>query len=57
MLSRDLIKELVRDGWTLHSVTGSHHHDKHPSKPGKVTLPHAVKDMHLKSARRQAGLA
>ncbi|WP_152579395.1 type II toxin-antitoxin system HicA family toxin [Bosea sp. LC85] len=34
------------DGWTLHSVTGSHHHFKHPTKPGKVTLPHPVKDMH-----------
>jgi predicted RNA binding protein YcfA (HicA-like mRNA interferase family) len=59
MDSRALIKELERDGWVLHSVTGSHHHFKHPSKPGKVTLPHPTKDMHpktIKSVRKQAGL-
>lgn len=59
MHSRELIKLLERDGWTLHSVTGSHHHFKHPSKPGTVTLPHPVKDMHaktVKSVMRQAGL-
>ncbi|MFA6966644.1 type II toxin-antitoxin system HicA family toxin [Bosea sp. (in: a-proteobacteria)] len=59
MHSRDLIKVLQRDGWVLHSVTGSHHHFKHPTKPGKVTLPHPVKDMHpktVKSVMRQAGL-
>lgn len=60
MQSRELIKELERDGWTLHSVTGSHHHFRHPAKPGKVTVPHPVKDMHpraVKSVRRAAGLA
>lgn len=58
--SRDLIGELERDGWTLHSVTGSHHHFKHPEKPGTVTVPHPVRDMHpktVKSVCRQAGLA
>jgi predicted RNA binding protein YcfA (HicA-like mRNA interferase family) len=52
-------RELLRDGWVLQAVTGSHHHFKHPSKPGKVTVPHPVKDMHpktVKSVRTQAGL-
>jgi predicted RNA binding protein YcfA (HicA-like mRNA interferase family) len=59
MHSRDLMREIERDGWVLVSVTGSHHHFKHPDKPGKVTIPHLVKDMHpktVKSVRRQAGL-
>jgi predicted RNA binding protein YcfA (HicA-like mRNA interferase family) len=57
--SRDLIKRLKQDGWTLDSITGSHHHFKHPTKPGKVTVPHPLKDMHpktVKSALRQAKL-
>lgn len=35
MSSRELIRELERDGWVLHSVTGSHHHFKHPTKPAR----------------------
>ncbi len=38
--SRDVIKDLKADGWELHNVTGSHHHFKHPTKPGKITVPH-----------------
>lgn len=60
MDSRSLIRLLQQDGWVLHSVTGSHHHFRHPVKPGKVTVPHPMKDMHpktVKSAMRQAGLA
>jgi predicted RNA binding protein YcfA (HicA-like mRNA interferase family) len=59
MDSKDLIKELEQDGWFWHSTTGSHHHFKHPTKPGKVTVPHPKKDMHpktLKSIRKAAGI-
>jgi len=59
MQSRELIKELERDGWRHYATTGSHHHFKHPTKPGKVTVPHPTKDMHpktVKSVRKQAGL-
>ena len=28
------------DGWCLVGVRGSHHHFKHPTKPGRVTVPH-----------------
>jgi predicted RNA binding protein YcfA (HicA-like mRNA interferase family) len=42
--SRDIIRELEADGWYFIGASGSHHHFKHPTKPGKVTLPHPRKD-------------
>lgn len=57
--SRDVIKELKGDGWQLVRVTGSHHHFKHPEKPGLVTLPHPKRDLHpktLASIYKAAGL-
>ena len=57
--SRGLIKLLESDGWFEIGVTGSHHHFKHPSKSGKVTVPHPRKDMPLGTVRsvlKQAGL-
>jgi predicted RNA binding protein YcfA (HicA-like mRNA interferase family) len=50
---------LEADGWLLVHVTGSHHHFKHPTKPGKVTVKHPAKDFPigtLKSMERQSGL-
>jgi len=57
--SRDIIRELVANGWYLVAVKGSHHHFKHPSKQGKITVPHPSKDLNMKterSIRKQAGL-
>jgi len=57
--SRRLIKLLEADGWVKIGVTGSHHHFKHPAKPGKVTIPHPRKDIPTGTVRallRQAGL-
>lgn len=45
MDSRTLIKILEADGWTLVAVKGSHHQFKHPTKPGRVTVPHPKKDL------------
>ncbi len=45
MSSREAIKLLEADGWIFVSATGDHHHFKHPTKPGKVTIPHPVKDI------------
>src|ERR1051325_4095442 len=56
--SRDLIRELEADGWRYIGATGSHHHYRHPVKPGKVTVPHPKRDLHPKtvgSIYRQAG--
>lgn len=57
--SRDIIRELEADGWRFVGASGSHHHFKHPVKPGKVTIPHPKRDLHPKTVRsiyRQAGL-
>lgn len=57
--SRRLIKLLETDGWVQIGSTGSHRHFKHPTKPGKVTIPHPRKDIPtgtVRSLLRQAGL-
>jgi ycfA family protein len=59
MSSKEIIKMLEADGWILRAVEGSHHHFKHPSKKGKVTVPHPNKDLHIKTVNsilKQAGL-
>lgn len=51
---------LKADGWYEVSQRGSHHQYKHPTKPGKVTVPeHGGKDINLTVAEKilkQAGL-
>jgi predicted RNA binding protein YcfA (HicA-like mRNA interferase family) len=57
--STDIIKQIKADGWYLVHVVGSHHQFKHPTKPGKVTVPHPKKDLPLPTVRsilKQAGL-
>lgn len=57
--SKELIKLLEDNGWYLRNTTGSHHQFKHPTKKGRVTVPHPKKDLHtdtIKSALQQAGL-
>jgi predicted RNA binding protein YcfA (HicA-like mRNA interferase family) len=59
MGSKDVIKKIQADGWYLVRITGSHHHFKHESKPGIVTIPHPRKDLAsgtLSSIWKQAGL-
>lgn len=59
MDSREVIRRLEADGWFKVAQAGSHVQYKHPSKPGRVTVPHPRKDMPtgtLKSIERQAGL-
>jgi predicted RNA binding protein YcfA (HicA-like mRNA interferase family) len=58
MHSRELIRRLAADGWVLNHAKGSHYQFKHPSLPGKVTVPHPRKDITagtLRSIYRQAG--
>ena len=43
--SREIIQELEKDGWYEVRVTGSHHHFKHQTKPGIVTVPHPKKQI------------
>lgn len=56
--SKDIIKILLKDGWTeCEKTTGSHHTFKHKTKKGKVTVPHPKKDLPIgtvKSIAKQA---
>jgi len=57
--SREVIKILEAEGWYFVRASGSHHHFKHPTRPGKVTVPHPTKDLTpgtLRSIFRQARL-
>ncbi len=59
MKSADIIKALEADGWREVSQKGSHKQFKHPTKTGRVTIPHPVKDMPigtLKSIEKQSGV-
>ena len=59
MNSKDIIKMLERDGWVMVRVSGSHHHFRHPSKQGTVTVPHPKKEMKkgtYNSILKQSGL-
>ena len=57
--SRDVIRALEADGWAQVAQKGSHVQFKHPSKPGRVTVPHPKRDLPpgtLRSIERQSGL-
>lgn len=59
MNSRVVIKMLEADGWYQVAKRGSHVQLKHPTKPGRVTVPHPEHDLPqgtLKSIERQSGL-
>ena len=60
MRFREVVKILKADGWYEVKQAGSHHQYKHPTKPGRVTVPeHGGKDINLttvKSIMKQAGL-
>jgi predicted RNA binding protein YcfA (HicA-like mRNA interferase family) len=59
MDSKAIIKQIQADGWVLVHTKGSHHQFKHPTKLGKVTVPHPKKDLPLSTAKsilKQAGL-
>jgi predicted RNA binding protein YcfA (HicA-like mRNA interferase family) len=57
MRSSAIIKALEADGWREVAHEGSHKQFKHPTKPGRVTVPHPQKDIAigtLRSIERQA---
>ncbi|WP_213767181.1 type II toxin-antitoxin system HicA family toxin [Caballeronia sp. dw_19] len=59
MNSKDVIRKLEADGWSLIRTKGSHHHFKHPTKSGLVTVPHPKLDLPqgtLRSILKSAGL-
>ena len=59
MRSAEIIKIIERDGWVLYHQKGSHRQFKHPSKKGRVTVPHPKKDLPIKTVAsifKQAGI-
>lgn len=59
MNSKKLIKMLEDDGWLPVRIKGSHHHFKHPTKAGLVTVPHPKQELPVgtvNSVLKQAGL-
>lgn len=60
MTAREIIKILHKDGWFEVDQDGSHLQLKHPTKPGKVTVPkHSGRDIPpgtLNSILKQTGL-
>jgi predicted RNA binding protein YcfA (HicA-like mRNA interferase family) len=59
MDSRTVIARLRADGWKQVGQKGSHVQFKHPTKPGRVTVPHPVKDIPigtLRSIEKQSGV-
>jgi len=60
MKVRDVLRRLADDGWVQVGRKGSHRQFKHPTKPGKVTVPGRLSDDlprgTLGSIVRQAGL-
>jgi len=59
MNSRAIISALKADGWEQVGQKGSHVQFKHPTKPGRVTVPHPKRDIPLgtlRSIEKQANL-
>ncbi len=38
MRVREVIRMIEADGWYLVATKGSHRQDKHPTKPGRITV-------------------
>jgi predicted RNA binding protein YcfA (HicA-like mRNA interferase family) len=45
MDSREVIKVLTRHDWYEVNQVGSHKEFKHPTKEGRVTVPHPKRDI------------
>ncbi len=57
--SREILRILTDDGWYHVATVGDHHQFKHPTKKGKVTVTHPVKDIPIKTVKsilKQAGI-
>jgi predicted RNA binding protein YcfA (HicA-like mRNA interferase family) len=59
MRSRDVIAALEAGGWRKVAQKGSHIQLKHPTKTGRVTVPHPERDIPLgtlRSIEKQSGM-
>jgi len=59
MGSREIIRRLKGNGWYEVAQIGSHKQFKHPSRPGRVTVPYPRKGLPIgtiRSIEKQSGL-
>jgi len=59
MDSRKVISAIEAAGWAHVATKGSHWQFKHPTLPGRVTVPHTKRDLPagtLRSIEKQAGV-
>ena len=57
--SREIVKIITKDGWYEVNCVGDHHQYKHPTKKGRLTIPHPKKDLPIGTVRsifKQAGI-
>ena len=57
--SREIVKIITKDGWYEVNCVGDHHQYKHPTKKGRLTIPHPKKDLQIGTVRsifKQAGI-
>ena len=59
MNSREIIRRLEQNGWAHVATKGDHWQFKHPTRPGRVTVPHPTRDLPigtLRSIEKQSGV-
>ncbi|MBQ6384752.1 MAG: type II toxin-antitoxin system HicA family toxin [Lachnospiraceae bacterium] len=59
MTAKEIEKLIKENGWYFKKQVGSHKQYKHPTKPGKVTIPFHKGDLDIRTANsilKQAGL-
>ncbi|GAB6042246.1 type II toxin-antitoxin system HicA family toxin [Endothiovibrio diazotrophicus] len=59
MNSREILRQLKAHGWYEVAKRGSHLQLKHDERPGRVTVPHPKREIHidtLKNIERQSGV-
>jgi predicted RNA binding protein YcfA (HicA-like mRNA interferase family) len=59
MNSRDIIRAITAAGWEHVATKGDHWQFKHPTEPGRVTVPHPKRDLPigtLRSIEKQSGV-
>ena len=59
MNTRDIIRTIEDAGWIHVATSGDHWQFKHPTRPGRVTVPHPKRDLPigtLRSIEKQAGV-
>ena len=57
--SREVIRMLKADGWYLIHSVGDHHQFRHPTKKGRITVTHPVRDVPigtLRAIEKQSGV-